>query len=146
MLDFSKGLFNLNSINIVFFTLVLIMSFIVGKYADFYFTKELNHKEIGLNRLKQFIILFNLFIFAMLFVASTKNIIVMWIMLEATTIFTTFLISFYWTKTSWEASWKYVVLCSVWLTIWLFGIILLINGGLESLYYNHIVFDHVNVF
>jgi len=145
MLDFSKGLFDLNSINIVFFTLVLIMSFIVGKYADFYFTKEINHKEIWLNRLKQFIVLFNLFIWAMLFVASTKNIIVMWIALEATTIFTTFLISFYGTKTSWEASWKYVVLCSVWLTIWLFGIILLINAGLESLYYNHIVFDHVNV-
>jgi len=31
----------------------------------------------------------------MLGVASTKNILVMWIALEATTIFTTFLISFY---------------------------------------------------
>jgi hydrogenase-4 component F len=89
------------------------MSFIVGEYAYFYFLKELEHKAIGLNRLKQFNILFNLFILAMLVVASTTNIIVMWISLEATTIFTTFLISFYGTKTSWEASWKYVILCSV---------------------------------
>ncbi len=146
ILDYSKSIFstNLENINILFFSLISLISFLVLAYSYFYFKKEIKHEAIWYTRLKEFNVLVNLFIVVMLVVASTKNIIVMWIALEATTIFTTFLISFYWTKTSWEASWKYVILCSVWLTLGLFGIILLISSGLESLYFTNIVFNHIN--
>jgi hydrogenase-4 component F len=53
----------------------------------------------------------NFFILSMLFIAISKNLMIMWIALEATTIFSAFLISFYGTKSSWEAAWKYVILC-----------------------------------
>jgi len=149
ILDFSKNLFKntnlLENINILFFSLILILSSIITKYSYYYLNKEIKHKVIWLNRVKQFNIFINLFILAMLVVASTKNIIVMWIGLEATTIFTTFLISFYWTKTSWEASWKYIILCSVWLTIWLFWIILLIISWLISLDFTNINYENVNI-
>lgn len=125
--------------------LVTILAFLISWYSIYYFKKEIEHKTIWLNRIKQYNILINTFIFVMLFVLHTNNILVMWIALELTTISTTFLISFYWTSTSWEAAWKYVLLCSVWLTLWLFGIILLIVSWLDSLNYLHISFEHTNI-
>jgi len=140
-LDFEKYA----NINTVFILLISILAFLIWWYSIYYFKKEIEHKVIGFTRLKQYNIFVNLFVFAMLFVASTNNILVMWIALEATTIFTTFLISFYWATTSWEAAWKYVILCSVWLTIWLFWIIMLIVSGLTSLDFTNITFEWVNI-
>jgi len=151
--NFSWGIFftnysldfnHYNNINTIFVLLVNLLAFLIWWYSIYYFKKEIKHKVIGFARLKQYNIFVNLFIFAMLLVASTNNILVMWIALEATTIFTTFLISFYWVTTSWEAAWKYVILCSVWLTIWLFWIIMLIVSGLTSLNFTHITFEGVN--
>ena len=145
---FTNYILDFNSyanINTIFILLIIVLASLISWYAFYYFKKEVEHKTIGLNRLKEYNIFVNLFVFAMLLVASTNNILVMWIALEATTIFTTFLISFYGVKTSWEAAWKYVILCSVWLTVGLFGILMLIGSGLESLDFNHIVFSHVNI-
>jgi len=136
---------NFANINTIFLLLITLLAFLIWWYANFYFKKEVHHKVIGLTRLKEYNIFVNLFIFSMLFVASTNNILVMWITLEATTIFTTFLISFYWVSTSWEAAWKYVILCSVWLTIWLFWILMLISSWLTSLDYTNIVSQNTNI-
>ena len=141
ILDFENFL----NINTIFILLISILAFLIWWYSIYYFKKEIEHKVIGFTRLKQYNIFVNLFVFAMLFVASTNNILVMWIALESTTIFTTFLISFYWATTSWEAAWKYVILCSVWLTIWLFWIIMLIVSGLTSLDFTNITFEWVNI-
>jgi len=136
---------NFANINTIFLLLITLLAFLIWWYANYYFKKEIEHKVIGLTRLKEYNIFVNLFIFSMLFVASTNNILVMWIALEATTIFTTFLISFYWVSTSWEAAWKYVILCSVWLTLWLFWILMLISSWLTSLDYTNIVFQNTNI-
>lgn len=61
-----------------------------------------------------------------------------WVALEATTIFTTSLISFYGTKNSWEAAWKYLIICGTGLTIGLFGIFMIIYAGLDNADYNAI--------
>ncbi len=135
---------NYNNINSLFILLIATLAFLIWWYAVYYFKKEFEHKVIGFSRLKQYNIFVNLFVFAMLFVASTNNILVMWIALEATTIFTTFLISFYGVSTSWEAAWKYVILCSVWLTVWLFWILMLISSWLTSLDFNLITYENVN--
>ena len=134
-----------SNLNTVFILLINLLAFLIWWYANFYFKKEVEHKVIGLNRLKEYNIFVNLFIFAMIIVASVSNILTMWIALEATTIFTTFLISFYWVSTSWEAAWKYIILCSVWLTIWLFWVIMLIISGLTSLDFTSISFENVNL-
>ncbi len=152
--EYSYGIFFTNylldfntytNINTVFILLILVLAFLISWYAFYYFKKEIEHHAIGFSRLKEYNVFVNLFVFAMLFVASTNNILVMWIALEATTIFTTFLISFYGVSTSWEAAWKYVILCSVWLTVGLFGILMLIWSWLETLDFTQIVFSNVNV-
>ena len=130
---FSNTFFILDGLNIVFYSIILILSFIIGLYSISYFKTEIEHKEIGRWRLKQYNIMINLFIFSMLIVALSKNLMVMWIALEATTIFTTFLISFYNTKSSWEAAWKYVILCWIGVTIWLLWLFMIILAWVHNL-------------
>lgn len=136
---FSNNFFILDGLNIVFYSIIIVLSFIIWLYAISYFNTEIEHKEIGRWRLKQYNIMINLFIFSMLIVAVSKNLMVMWIALEATTIFTTFLISFYNTKSSWEAAWKYVILCWIWVTIWLLWLFMIILAWVHSLDFTSIV-------
>lgn len=137
--NFSNSFFILDNLNLIFYSIIIILSFIIWLYAISYFRTEIDHKEIGRWRLKQYNIMINLFIFSMLIVAVSKNLMVMWIALEATTIFTTFLISFYNTKSSWEAAWKYVILCWIWVTIWLLGLFMLILSWVHNLDFSIII-------
>ncbi|MDD5213111.1 MAG: proton-conducting transporter membrane subunit [Candidatus Gracilibacteria bacterium] len=125
--------FTLDKINIVFYSIIFLLSFLISAYAVSYFGTEIDHKEIGRGRLKQYNMMINFFILSMLFVAISKNLMVMWIALEATTIFTTFLISFYGTKSSWEAAWKYVILCGIGVTIGLLGLFMMMMAGIHNL-------------
>lgn len=125
--------FIIDEINIIFYSIIFILSFLISTYAINYFTTEIEHKVIGRWRLKQYNIMINFFILSMLFIAVSKNLMIMWIALEATTIFSTFLISFYWTKSSWEAAWKYVILCWLWVTIGLLWLFMMILAWIHSL-------------
>src|SRR6266567_5207779 len=55
----------------------------------------------------------NLFLFTMLFAVVANNVGVMWVALEAATITSALLIPLHVTKASVEASWKYILICSV---------------------------------
>jgi len=85
-----------------------------------------------------------MFIFSMILTALSNNLVVTWMGLEATTIFTAFLISFYNTETSREAAWKYIIICSVGLTIGLFGMFLMLYSGLPSLNISEILRAGIN--
>ncbi|HXG51980.1 MAG TPA: proton-conducting transporter membrane subunit [candidate division Zixibacteria bacterium] len=66
----------------------------------------------------------NLFAFAMLLAVSANNVGVLWIALEATTIFSAVLIPLSLTRGSVEASWKYILLSSVGITLAFVGTVL----------------------
>lgn len=82
--------------------LTLFLSSGVGR-ATHYDTKQLRRYQVFIN----------LFIAAMLLAVSANNVGVMWIAIEATTIFSAFLIPLTLRKKSIEASWKYLLLSSV---------------------------------
>ena len=67
----------------------------------------------GPDQLRRYHMFTNLFIAAMLLTASANNVGVMWITIEATTVFSAFIIPLKLNKTSIEASWKYILICSV---------------------------------
>ncbi len=136
---FENGFALIDRFNLIFINVVLILSGIIALYGSYYFEQEIQHHVIGESKAKQYLIFSNLFILAMLGSATFKNIIMIWVALEATTIFTTSLISFYGTKTSWEAAWKYLIICGTGLTIGLFGIFIIIYAGLENVDYNAIL-------
>ncbi len=75
-------------------------------------------------QLRRYHIFINLFIFAMLLAVAANNVGIMWIAVEATTIFSAFIIPLTLTKASVEASWKYILIGSVGIALAFAGTVL----------------------
>lgn len=75
-------------------------------------------------QLRRYQIFINLFIAMMLLAVAANNVGVMWIAIEATTIFSAFIIPLTLTKASVEASWKYILLGSVGISLAFAGTVL----------------------
>lgn len=106
--------------------LVLIVSlvgFIISVYSIEYMGHEVQNDVIDLKKLKIYYVFFHLFMFTMLLVGVTNSLI-LWIAIEMTTLFSVPLITIYTKKTSIEAAWKYLIICTVGITFALFGTIL----------------------
>ena len=101
-----------------------------------YIGHEYEEKIITLRQYKIFFALFQLFVLSMLITVLTNNSLLMWLAMEGTTLFSTFLVGLYRKKTSIEAAWKYMILCSTGISLGLVGILLLSYGahvsGLEG--------------
>ena len=67
---------------------------------------------------------FHLFLFTMLLVVTSNNLIVMWAAIEATTLSSAFLVGIYGQRSSLEAAWKYIIICTVGVAFGLFGTVL----------------------
>ncbi len=78
----------------------------------------------GPNQLRRYHVFINLFIAAMLLAVSANNVGVMWIAIEATTIFSAFIIPLKLNKASVEASWKYILIGSVGIALAFAGTVL----------------------
>lgn len=65
------------------------------------------------------------FLAAMVVAVAANNIGVIWVAIEATTVITAFLVGHRRTRTALEATWKYVVICSVGIAIAFLGTVLL---------------------
>jgi hydrogenase-4 component F len=75
-------------------------------------------------QVRRYHIFINLFIAAMLLAVSTNNVGIMWVALEATTIFSALIIPLTLTKASVEASWKYILIGSVGIALAFAGTVL----------------------
>lgn len=94
-------------------TLTLFLSPGVGTETDYTQTQ-----------LRRYQLLINLFIFSMLSAVSANNVAIMWVALEATTIFSALLIPLTRDKSSVEASWKYILIGSVGIALAFAGTVL----------------------
>jgi hydrogenase-4 component F len=81
--------------------------------------------EIAERRLGIFYSLFLFFLSTMLWSVSTNNIIILWVAIEATTIASALLVSFYWDRRALEAGYKYLLLLTVGVTFSLFGAVII---------------------
>ena len=61
---------------------------------------------------------------SMLAVVSTENLGLVWVAVEATTVFSAILVGFYRTRDALEAAWKYLIICSVGVAFGLYGTVL----------------------
>ncbi len=104
--------------------LIALVGFFVSLYSVGYLRAESAKGIIGPRRIRQFFVLLELFLFAMYLAVSTASPIITWIAIEATTLATVFLISFYNKPSSTEAAWKYLILNSLGLLIGLLGTLL----------------------
>ncbi len=82
-----------------------------------------------LAQLRMYYTLTPLFVFSMMFVAVANNLGVMWAAIEATTLASIFLVTFYGKVTSLEAAWKYAIIGGVGLSMALFGTLVTYYAG-----------------
>jgi hydrogenase-4 component F len=80
--------------------------------------------DVAPAKLRVYYTLTPLFVFAMLLVTVANNLGVMWVAIEATTLASVFLVTFYGKVTSLEAAWKYAIIGGVGLAMALFGTVL----------------------
>ena len=85
------------------------------------------------HRLSFYYGLFSLFLFTMLLVVTSNNIIMMWVAVEATTLGSAFLVGIYGQRSSLEAAWKYVIICTVGVAFGLYGTILVYSDAVNFL-------------
>ncbi|WP_298843085.1 proton-conducting transporter transmembrane domain-containing protein [Clostridium sp.] len=127
-LSYFNEFFYIDSLSIVQLLIISCINIIVSIYSYRYITDEIEEKIITLKRGKFYYFLFNFFVFFMLFIALTNNIVAMWIGLEGTTLTTAFLIGFNINKNSLESAWKYIIICSIGIGIGLIGILIFVNA------------------
>jgi len=77
-----------------------------------------------ISQLRRYHIFINLFIAAMLLAVSANNVGIMWVALEATTVFSALIIPLRLSKRSVEASWKYILIGSVGIALAFAGTVL----------------------
>jgi len=117
--------FNLDALGSVFIFLIGAIGLLTGWYSLSYIRHDAEEGTMNPSQVKQYYVFFNLFIFTMLVVALSNNIIMMWVGIEATTLATVFLVGAYNTKTSLEAAWKYVIVCTAGVAFGLYGTLLI---------------------
>ncbi len=104
--------------------IIALIGFFSSLYSVGYLRAEVSKGIIGPRRVRQYFLLLTLFFFAMFLAVATINPVVMWIAIEATTLSTAFLISFYHKASATEAAWKYLIINSLGLLLSLFGTLL----------------------
>jgi len=127
------GVFYIDSLSILVLDIVVIIGFMTSIYSVGYLEEEVKHGKLDLGRIRIYYILMYSFIFTMMLALTVKNMGIMWIAIEATTLASTFLVGFYNGKDSIEAAWKYVIICSVGIAIALLGITFLQLSSIDVL-------------
>lgn len=116
--------FSVDALGAIVMCIIAFVGLAAVVYSIQYLREETAKNIIGFTRVKQFYILLNLFLVAMFLAITASSPIFAWIAVEATTLSTAFLISFYNKPTSMEAAWKYLVINSVGLLLGFFGTLL----------------------
>ncbi|WP_080797278.1 hydrogenase 4 subunit F [Arabiibacter massiliensis] len=113
--------FHLDALGSVFVALIGVIGFLTGFYSLSYIRNDVKIGHMNPSQVKQYYAFFNLFVFTMLVVAMSNNIIMMWVAIEATTLSTVFLVGAYTTKLCMEAAWKYIIVCTAGVAFGLYG-------------------------
>jgi hydrogenase-4 component F len=127
-----SGFLYADSLSALVVLLTAFVSLICSVYAVGYFRDDERNRvfeddvlgAVTISKLRKYYALTPVFVFSMLLVALAGNLGVMWVAVEATTLASVFLVTFYGRSTSLEAAWKYAIIGGVGLSMALLGTIL----------------------
>lgn len=125
--------FHVDALAAVFLLIIGVVGFLVGLYSIGYIRNDLQVGELKEPQVSLYYGLFELFLFTMLLVVTANNIIMMWVAVEATTLGSAFLVGIYGHRSSLEAAWKYVMICTVGVAFGLYGTILVYSDAVNFL-------------
>jgi hydrogenase-4 component F len=117
--------FTVAPLGLFFFTIMTLVFLASAVYSLFYF------EEQGLTPQREavYVAAMLLFSIAMTGVVLTNHLAMLWVFVEATTLTSVFLIYFEQHKSSLEAAWKYIFICSIGIALAFVGIIILSIGS-----------------
>jgi len=118
------GMVRVDALSAWMIVLIGVVALIATIYGAGYVSAELAQGHTTASGARTYGVLVQWFVAAMLVAVSTDNLGVMWVAVEATTIVTAFLVGHRHTRASVEASWKYVVIASVGVTMAFLGTVL----------------------
>jgi hydrogenase-4 component F len=119
--------------------LTAVMLLVIGSVATLatwasvdYLDDELSHHRTTPGSARLYAVLINAFIASMALAVLAANLGVVWVAVEATTVATAFLVGHRRTRASLEATWKYVVICSMGIALAFLGTVLLYFASLHA--------------
>ncbi|QIZ51727.1 hydrogenase 4 subunit F [Dickeya zeae] len=115
---------HLDSLSALFLAILGVIGFLTGLYSMGYMRHEVDSGEVSVTTLCHYYGFFHLFLFTMLLVITSNNLILMWAAIEATTLSSAFLVGLYGQRSSLEAAWKYIIICTVGVAFGLYGTVL----------------------
>ena len=120
-----SGLFLIDQITVVPLLVVALLTFSSSLYSLSYMRREVAEGHISHLALARYYALYQVFICTMLGALVVENLGMLWVMIEATTLASALLVAFSFNRSSIEAAWKYVMVCTVGICLALLGTILL---------------------
>lgn len=115
---------HVDPLSAILIALIAVLAFLVVVYSNSHMRALSAAGKVPEERLPLYYGLVLLFIATMIWACATDNIIVLYIAVEATTLASALLVTFYWNKRALEAGYKYLLLLTVGITFALFGCIL----------------------
>ncbi len=94
-----------------------------------YIGAEAHEGILGLPQVRLYFCLLHVFVLTMLAATFADNLGALWMSLEGTTLATTMLVAMYRKDASIEAAWKYIILCSIGITLGLLGILMFVHAA-----------------
>jgi hydrogenase-4 component F len=131
----ANGFFYADALSALVILLTALVALVCATYSIGYLRDDQQSGELGdedkeqLAQLRMYSTLTPLFVFSMMFMAVANNLGVMWAAIEAMTLVSVFLVTFYGKVTSLEASWKYAIIGGVGLSMALFGTLVTYYAG-----------------
>jgi hydrogenase-4 component F len=128
-----RNLILIDALSAFILLIITVIGLVSSLYAWSYFEHYRTQGDVTPTRMSRYFFLFHMFMFAMILATLANNLGILWVAVEATTLATTFLINFFKRKTSLEAGWKYLILCSVGIALALFGTVLMYMSSVRAL-------------
>ncbi|NCC77789.1 MAG: hydrogenase 4 subunit F, partial [Clostridia bacterium] len=132
--------FRVDALSAYHLAIMMIIFLLSSFYAISYFRNEPESLQLDPVSARRFSALWHGALSAMTLVLISNNIGIMWVGVEATTLLTAFLICLHISTVSLEATWKYLIVCSVGVAFAFMGVLLLVaSSGSPILQWTHLL-------
>ena len=129
VLTFFREEFRVDALSGLMVFLIGFIGLIAVIYSIPYIRKEVEEGTIPPVSVRSYYGWIMFFLASMLWATTTNNVIMLWVIIEATTLASVVLVAFYWNRNAVEAGYKYAMLLTVGITFALFGCVLLYSGA-----------------
>lgn len=119
------SLWYLDGLAAMIWILIALISLSATLVAHRYLAHELHEGVISLTDIRHYFAMVPLFVASMYVASLSNNVGLLWVALESTTLSTTLLVAFYRKRSAIEAAWKYILICSLGISLGLVGVLLM---------------------